>query len=230
MHIEDYHVFFFDLDGLLIDTEPLFYRAFLEACAEASLEIPWDFPTYYRYSSLGREQFSRELVLQFPQAGGCLAKIFERRYQIYEASLVHGVPPLMPGVEEFLERLSFLERPLGVVTNSPGEAVMRLLREHAVFKLFSFWVTRECYSRPKPYGDSYRYAYQRFAFEGARIVGFEDSLKGLRALASIPATMVAVSPLAILSQETYPEFASREFFFYTSFCELMQQCGVQKKL
>ncbi|WP_201456644.1 HAD family phosphatase [Chlamydia sp. 17-3921] len=229
MNIEDYQIFFFDLDGLLVDTEPFFYRAFLEACAEFSLDVSWDFSTYYRYATLGRELFSEQFLICYPDASENLQEIFKKRYEIYESSLENSIPPLMPGVVEFLEYLVSLGKKFGVVTNSPREAVIRLRKEHTIFKYFLFWVTRENYARPKPYGDSYSYAYKTFASKEDRVIGFEDSIKGLKALSSIPATMVAISPLFEISKSDYPEFASRELFVFSSFHNLLQHCVEQKK-
>ncbi|SGA30661.1 HAD-superfamily hydrolase [Chlamydia abortus] len=90
-------------------------------------------------------------------------------------------------------------------------------------------MTREDYDRPKPYPDSYQYAYQAFVQEGEKVVGFEDSVKGLRALAGIPATLVAVNAMMPLSRDSHQDFRDKEFYYFSSFKELMLHSGVQNQ-
>ncbi|WP_100934553.1 HAD family hydrolase [Candidatus Chlamydia corallus] len=228
MRLDDYDVFFFDLDGLLVDTEPCFYRAFLQACAEFSLEVHWDFATYYSHTTLGTEIFSKKFIEQYPEAEVYTKEIFKRRLQIYYESLENAGPPLMPGVEAFIELVVSLNKKFGVVTNSPKYATDSLCTMYPILNKFLFWVTRENYSRPKPYGDSYDYAYQTFAGAGKKVIGFEDSVKGLRALSTIPATLVCINSMVQITPEGCPQLKDKEFFFYPSFDVLIEHCLQQK--
>ncbi|SPN73701.1 Phosphatase YniC,2-deoxyglucose-6-phosphatase,HAD hydrolase, family IA, variant 3,haloacid dehalogenase-like hydrolase [Chlamydia serpentis] len=230
MYVNDYEVFFFDLDGLLVDTEPCFYRAFLQACGEFSIDVHWDFFNYYSHTTLGIEIFSKKFIEQYPEAQAYIKQILKRRWEIYQASLQNIVPPLMPGVDAFIELLLSLDKKFGVVTNSPREATSPLCKTYPILNKFLFWVTRENYLRPKPYGDSYRYAYQTFASEGEKVIGFEDSVKGLRALSSIPATLVCINSLVQITPEDCPELKDKEYFFYQSFNDVIEQCLQQKLL
>ncbi|ANH78381.1 HAD family hydrolase [Candidatus Chlamydia sanziniae] len=224
MDINDYQVCFFDLDGLLVDTEPRFYHAFLEACQEYSLEVAWDFATYFKHTFVGRDNLSEKFLEEYPEARENLELIYKRREEIHYASLDASAPPLMPGVEQFLELIVSMGKRSGVVTNSSRAALPTLCKSYPIFNKFSFWVTREDYLRPKPYGDSYRHAYKTFVRDGEKVLGFEDSLKGLRALACIPATLIGINAYISITVEKYSEFAPHDFFFYPSFNELTEQC------
>lgn len=76
MNIHDYQVFFFDFDGLVIDTEPLYYRAFLTACRERGLDTSMDFSTYYLFSMLGREVFKQKFLELFPDTESFFHSVF----------------------------------------------------------------------------------------------------------------------------------------------------------
>lgn len=67
MHINAYDVYFFDLDGLLIDTEPLFYQACLETWQNYRVPITLSFSQYYSLAMLGRERFQKAFIELFPQ-------------------------------------------------------------------------------------------------------------------------------------------------------------------
>lgn len=221
VHIQDYQVFFFDLDGLLVDTEPLYYRAFLLACYQHNVSITMAFPTYYQYAMLGREVFQEKIIELFPEAYRVFPQCFYEREKIYQQLLATEPLKLLPGVQEFIERLSKQRKTLGIVTNSSRSSLERLSRSFPIFSCFQFFVTREDYARPKPYSDSYCYAYQNYVREGEKVLGFEDSVKGLRALSGIPATLVAINSLCTLLPESHQDFFGKEFYYFPSFYDLM---------
>ncbi|WP_035392730.1 HAD family hydrolase [Chlamydia avium] len=229
MNVQDYQVFLFDLDGLLVDTEPLYYRAFLSVCHQNDLDITIDFPTYYRLAMLGRETFQKEIVSLFPEMHALFPQCFYEREKIYQQLISTEIPRLLPGVIEFLDFLNKEKKTLGMVTNSSRASVERFSYYFPVFTHFQFLVTREDYVRPKPYSDSYRYAYQNFVREGEKVIGFEDSVKGLRALTGIPAALVAINALCTLSSESHQDFYNREFYYFSSFCDLMAHVGEQNQ-
>ncbi|ASD30347.1 HAD family hydrolase [Chlamydia abortus] len=229
MNIHDYQVFFFDFDGLVIDTEPLYYRAFLTACRERGLDTAMDFSTYYLFSMLGREVFKQKFLELFPNTESFFPQCFYDRERIYKELIQTEVPPLLPGVEDFLRFLLAENKTIGVVTNSSYVLTQRFCEAIPILNQFQFWVTREDYDRPKPYPDSYQYAYQAFVQEGEKVVGFEDSVKGLRALAGIPATLVAVNAMMPLSRDSHQDFRDKEFYYFSSFKELMLHSGVQNQ-
>ncbi|WP_041468109.1 HAD family hydrolase [Chlamydia felis] len=230
MNINDYQVFFFDLDGLVLDTEPLYYRAFLEACRENSLDVTMDFSTYYLFSMLGREVFKQKFLNLYPNTESFFPQCFHDRERIYKKLIQTEVPSLLPGVEDFLGLILAENKTLGVVTNSSEELTQHFRKTIPVLNLFQFWVTREDYARPKPYSDSYQYAYQAFVQEGEKVIGFEDSVKGLRALSGIPATLVAVNSTLPLSHNSHEDFYEKDFHYFSSFKELMSHSGVQNQL
>lgn len=230
MNINDYQVFFFDLDGLVIDTEPLYYRAFLEGCRERGLDVSMDFSTYYLLSMLGREVFKQKFLEMYPNTEAFFPQCFHDRERIYRELIQTEVPALLPGVEDFLGLLLSENKTVGVVTNSSEVLTQRYRKVLPILNQFHFWVTREDYERPKPYPDSYQHAYQAFVQEGEKVVGFEDSVKGLRALAGISATLVAVNAIIPISHASHEDFCEKEFHYFSSFNELIGHCGMQNQL
>ncbi|WP_348664153.1 HAD family hydrolase [Chlamydia vaughanii] len=231
MNLNDYQVFFFDLDGLILDTEPVYYRAFLQACREHSYDnVDLDFDTYYYLAMLGRDAFKEKIIELFPNTEPFFPECYYERERIYQELMRTEVPALLPGVEDFIKFVAAENKVMGVVTNSARVVTDRYCRIIPVLGLMQFWVTREDYDLPKPAPDSYRCAYEKFARNGEKVVGFEDSVKGLRALAEIPSTLVVVNSLLTISQEDHESFAGKEFHYFSSFNELMAHSGVQNQL
>lgn len=226
---QEYQVFFFDLDGLLLDTEPLYYRACVQVCRQYIPDFDMDFPTYYQLAMLGREEFQRQVVARFPAMASCFPRYFIEREEAYRDLIQKESPLLLPGVEAFLHYLVAQNKSWGIVTNTGRSFVDSFVRTSPILHSAHFSVTREEYTRPKPYGDSYQYAYRRFVDKGERVIGFEDSMKGLRALATIPATLVCINSMYSLSQDSHKDFKDREFYYYPSFLDLITHCGVQNQ-
>lgn len=220
MRLDSYEVYFFDLDGLLIDTEPLFYQACLETWQKYKVSVELSFSQYYSLAMQGRERFQEALIQLFPETRAFFPSYFLDRDRCYHDLLSCEQIQLMPGVETFL---SLLEgKCLGVVTNSSKESTLRIRKEYPVLECMQFWITREEYARPKPAPDSYRLAWNRFVREGDHVIGFEDSVKGLQALAGIPATMVAINAERSLEQ-TQSLFPGKEYYYFPSL-ELLCSC------
>lgn len=76
MRLDSYEVYFFDLDGLLIDTEPLFYQACLETWRKYKVSVELSFSQYYSLAMQGRERFQEALIQLFPETRAFSQVIF----------------------------------------------------------------------------------------------------------------------------------------------------------
>ncbi len=223
MDITDYNVFFFDFDGLLVDTEPLYYQACLRTWQSYGISIEMDYPTYYAWSSLGKETFCSLFTSTFPETAVYFPRYFQDRNRLYQSLLQEKKVSLLPGVASFLSYLASLNKKMGVVTNSPLSVIAKMRAFLPELEVLQFWVTRECYERAKPFPDSYRYAYERFVLPGEKVIGFEDSIKGLRALSKIPATCVGINAVKELSPHDHEDLLHVPWYYFHSFEELQRE-------
>jgi HAD superfamily hydrolase (TIGR01509 family) len=92
--------------------------------------------------------------------------------------------------------ISLLERGIkrAVVTNSPREQIEIIKESLPVLKSIPLWITREDYSNPKPSPEGYLTAIRKLVEPGDRIIGFEDTLKGLKALLGAGVESILVCP------------------------------------
>lgn len=201
--IDGYKLFLFDFDGLLVDTEHIHYEAYQEMCKRRGYELPLDFLQYCaiaHYTSAGLE----EVVYQ--NCPGLKAEephwdvLYKEKTAIYYDKLEKGAISLMPGVEEFLEKIK--GAPSCVVTHSARFLVQAIRKKNPLLNTIPFWITREDYERPKPYPDAYQTAIQRFGEKERAIIGFEDTPRGIAALQGTHA-----QPVLITSMD-YPEIPS----------------------
>lgn len=221
MNIDHYQVFLFDFDGLLVDTEPLHFQAFCDACEQFQIQFPGHFLDYYHYIALGRVFLKEYLKSHYPNIEVVWDDLYHVKQERYQYLLKVSLPQLTKGAEDFLRYLFHKQKKVVVVTNASTLDVQPFQEYYPVLNQISHWVVREMYTNPKPSPDSYQKAYELFVQTEDHVIGFEDSMKGLRALAGTNASLVAINELLPMDQSMNEEFSHREKFVFSSFEEIL---------
>lgn len=183
--ILDYQLYLFDFDGLLVDTEPLHYASYIELARRRGLPLNWDF-NRFSLEAHGKamgffDGWQREYPRLFEE-GPSKEELYEQKKRIYSELLVDYPLKLMDGVQPLLSALDAAEIKRAVVTNSPKAQIEIIKKSLPLLQTIPLWITREQYAHPKPSPEGYLKAISLLAKPGDRIIGFEDSLKGLKAL------------------------------------------------
>lgn len=219
--IHNYQLFLFDFDGILVDTEELHYKAYLHMCASRGFPLKWDRHTYMQYAlytATGvREGIYRELPgLQKEEP--CWDVLYQEKRRAYSQLLHNEGTALMPGVEKLLKDLVHAGIKRCVVTHSPAEQIELIRAQHPILNSIPEWVTREDYIEPKPSSECYEKAIAKLKAPGDRIIGFEDSPRGLKALLGTEAEGVLVTDYLRSSEiQALSETMERQFLHYSSF-------------
>lgn len=184
-----YRCLAFDLDGVLVDTEPAFERAVRELLEARGLCLT---PALSRMM-LGTTtiQAFEKLVAHFglSEPVEVLAReSIERLFALFDVE----PPPLLPGVAELLGRLERRGVPVAIATSSHREHVDRVLGPHRLLERFGFVMTCEDVTRGKPDPEIYRKTAARFGHAAADMVVLEDSPNGLRAAKAAGARCVVI--------------------------------------
>jgi beta-phosphoglucomutase len=196
--INHYQLFLFDFDGILVNTEELHYKAYMKVCADRGFSLKWDHATYMSYALYSatavQEGIYRDLPELFAQESNW-DMLYREKKKVY-ADLLHSEGPgLMPGVAELLKALEKAGIARCVVTHSPEEHITKIRKQHPILNTIPLWITREYYSQPKPAPECYQKAIALLKNPGDRIIGFEDSPRGLKALLGTEAKGVLISDL-----------------------------------
>ena len=201
--IQDYQLFLLDFDGLLVDTESIHYAAYIAMCKEEGFDLPWDFPTYCSYAHLSATGIRDGIFALFPdmQAREPNWDVHYQRKRYYYSKLLEekGVQ-LMPKVRDFLFALAEADVKRCVVTHSADIHVMPIRDQHEALKSIPHWIMRDDYERPKPDPQCYEVAIERLAEPSDRVIGLEDTPRGLTALSATRAQPVWVTEV------DYPDF------------------------
>lgn len=219
--IEQFQLFLFDLDGLLVNSEELHFRAYKEMLKARGYELPWDFARYCRTAHYHSDKIASELYDLFPdlytQEPSWDILYLEKKKAML-ALLEAGVVNLMPGVFELLTELQRSQIKRCVVTHSPNELVNIIKKMHPILHSIPNWITRRDYVSPKPSSECYLKAIETYADEDDQVIGFEDSPRGLKALMGTRALPV------LICEVPYPEipaFVSEGVLHCTNFQELL---------
>ena len=193
--VDSFSLFLFDFDGLLVRTEHLHFRAYKEALLSRALKLPWDMHEYAQrayFSSTGLKEGICELFPgHFDSDAEWMAFYLEKQHAFMRL-VDEGQVELMPGVEKLLKKLVGLKKTLCVVTHSTLEMVEKVRHHLPLLDLIPYWITREDYASPKPASDGYNLAIERYLKEGEQSIGFEDTIKGLKALIGSQAKPVLI--------------------------------------
>ena len=171
--MKDLKAAFFDLDGVVFDTEPQYTVFWGAQCREFHPEHP----------GLEHEIKGRTLVQIYDAwfSGPLTEKqaLITQRLDDYERQMHYDY---LAGFEAFIHSLRQKGVKTAVVTSSNHPKMEAVYMSHPEFKgLFDAILTSEDFSASKPDPDCYLKAAERFDVEPSECVVFEDSFNGLRA-------------------------------------------------
>jgi HAD superfamily hydrolase (TIGR01509 family) len=165
-----------DNDGVLVDTEPLYYRATRELLAEVGVDLTRE---HFADLSLRQGRSCFDLAAHRGIAAGELEALRRRRNERYAALLQAGIDPL-PGVVECLRTLHG-RQPMAIVTSSNPDHFEIAHRTTGLSSYFEFILTNADYVRHKPHPEPYLTAAARLGVEPSSCVVVEDTERGLQA-------------------------------------------------
>lgn len=176
----------FDFDGVLVDSEPIRFKAGARALEEIGVSLTWD--RFMRFW-LGRTDDAglRDLLGdRFEADGQC---VVARRNALYDERL--DEVPAFPDSLRLLRRVPDGTR-LALATGSRLTEVDRILTRLGLLQDFHAIVTAEDYARAKPAPDPFLTAARRLHLPPASCLVIEDSLAGITAAHAAGMPVVAV--------------------------------------
>jgi putative hydrolase of the HAD superfamily len=166
----------FDFDGLIVDTETVWYQAYKETLTELGMDLPLE-----EFSKvIGTDNDMLHLFIKAALGESVdLTKIESRVRLSFDAAMQK--PVLRDGVLEYLQDAERLGLKIGLASSSSYEWVTGYLSLLNIRHYFSVIQTRETVAKVKPDPELYLLALRALNVEAAEAVAFEDSLNGLLA-------------------------------------------------
>ena len=164
----------FDLDGTLVNTDPLHYKTWEEALIKLGINIDRGF--YNKHIS-GRtnEEIVKDILSHLPLEEGLkVADNKEARFR----SLATELKPT-PGLQSLLDWVGSNQLKKAVVTNAPRANAEFMLKALDLEKVFPTVILGEDAPRSKPDPAPYQLALTHLQIENHEAIVFEDSPSGL---------------------------------------------------
>lgn len=211
--MKPYQAVIFDMDGVIIDSEPRHERAFREIFDELGYGSTHGvhFPDYYGRSDLALwvDFIARHQPTQ-PLAE--LTALKQNRF----IELIRRETPIFPGIPELVRQLATVT-PLAVASGSLHAVIEVVLGMEGLRRHFSQVVSVEDVGRPKPFPDVFLRAAERLGVVPGDCVVIEDSAAGVRAGKQAGMRVIAITntlpPSALTEADevvtTYDELARR---------------------
>jgi HAD superfamily hydrolase (TIGR01509 family) len=177
----------FDMDGVLIDSEPVWERVRREFVADHGGRWPQDAQdrmmgmSTAEWSAYISEDFG--LRLPAPRVAELVIAAMTAEYQAHL--------PLLPGAVDAVRDLS-ARWPLAVASSAPKSLIDAVLDVSGLRSAFAAAVSSEEVTRGKPAPDVYLEAAARLGVPSAACAAVEDSANGLRSAAAAGCAVIAV--------------------------------------
>jgi beta-phosphoglucomutase len=177
-----------DLDGTLVDTAELHFRAWAEVCRENGRDFTRaDFQATFgqRNPEIIRKLFGERFKDQEIAALGDCKEI------LYRAAAAEGVE-LLPGAGALIEDLHNAGFVQAIASSAPHANLELILRLTGIARYFAAVVGSEDTQRGKPDPQVFLVAAERLGVPPSRCVVFEDAVAGVEAARAAAMKCVAV--------------------------------------
>jgi sugar-phosphatase len=179
----------FDMDGLLVDSEPLWVRAEIEIFGEVGLVLGEE--DCARTKGLRTDDVVAYWFTRRPWTGASPAEV-EARLVARVASLVRAEGLALPGVEGAIAAAREGSRRLAIASSSPMVIIQATLERLDLTRRFDVVQSAESLPLGKPHPGIFLHTAERLGVPAVECLVLEDSLTGVLAAKAARMTCIAV--------------------------------------
>jgi HAD superfamily hydrolase (TIGR01509 family) len=176
-----------DNDGVLVNTEPLYFEANRSVLAEHGITLT---PETFEEISLRMGSSVLELARVNDRGDAEIEALRAQRNTRY-TELIEERAELFPGAKQVLQALAGRVR-MAIVTSSNRDHFDLIHAKLGILHFFEFVLTGQDFTRYKPHPEPYLMAAERMGLQPAECLVVEDSARGLASAvaAGIPCAVI----------------------------------------
>lgn len=172
----------FDMDGVIVDSEPLWARAYKQQLAHRGLKPPRSaqYKKFVNQHYRGRSQYHAiKMMKQFYGISGSVAALLTERldllFDIFDAKL-----QTLPGAIPLFKKLS-THYPLAVASASPRPVIDYVMKRFQLKRFFKQSISGDEFTHSKPHPEVFLQAARKLKTNPRRCLVIEDSANGVMA-------------------------------------------------
>ncbi len=192
---EFFDAVFFDMDGLMVDSEPEWFKSETEVTAK----FGYQWSEEDQIACLGGPLTRVGKYMHDKCKGAETPEYFTQTLIDTQALKMRGNTPTMPGALELVRALQSQGVKTGLVSASPRNIVDAVL-DNLGHDLFPFSISSDDVHNTKPNPDCYLKAAVMTDSDIQNCLVFEDSLTGMQAATSSGAYLIAVPHLVTITE------------------------------
>lgn len=186
--LKHYKAYLFDMDGTLVNSEPLKGEALALACQHYG-----ERPDYHIYQDvMGQDwpsvtqHFFNTVNINPPLTEFNLH--FKKYYQI----LLKNQLNLTKGAKPYLKQLKESGYKIGIVSSAASWMLKQILEQLALENIFDIVITQDDVRQHKPHPEAYLLALKKLTLNPANVLIFEDSNAGITAATDAGCDVIAI--------------------------------------
>lgn len=200
----------FDNDGVLVHTEPLYFKANIKALKEY-FDVELEFKEYMKIMSEGTTVWQKALDKGFSLNE---IEIARNKRNIYYQEYLKSENILITGVKEVLNELSKNYK-MGIVTTSRRVDFEIIHKDLGIVDFMDFVLCEEDYNHAKPHPEPYLTGLKIFGAKKDETIVVEDSTRGLTA-----AFKAGIECVIVKNEFTITQDFSKASYFIDTLSEL----------
>lgn len=173
----DFAGYIFDLDGTLVDTMPLHYRAWDAAMRHVGLKCKLDEELFYSLGGVPTRRVA-QLIAEHYQLSIDPEAVFHHKESLFHE--LQADAKLIAPVADFARRAA-QTHPVAIASGGPRVIVNRSLELSGLRPLFKVVVTADDVVHGKPSPDMFLLAAEKMRVAPEKCLVFEDAEPGMRA-------------------------------------------------
>ncbi|MFD2176838.1 HAD family hydrolase [Veronia pacifica] len=186
--MKSYKAYLFDLDGTLVNSEPLKGKAIAMACRDLGGDV-----NFNHYKTVMGQDWPT-VTGHFFRLGNIspTMEMFNMHFRTHYEALLAEKLSLNPGVEAFLSHIKANNSRCAVVSSAAAWMVDRILTQLQMTQCFDLVISADDVKKHKPHPEAYLIALSKYGVTASDALIFEDSQAGLEAGKAAGCDVVAI--------------------------------------